>query len=393
MSEPEKLAWQREPTVLAIANVFLDRIDHGPKDRVRSPRLRLNADTIPGLFTGSARECDYQWSLIEKLAQAGWIQIITDRNRSDEPGYYRNPRAVLWDEAALRELANRSLDLTPSWQHRFHTRLVELLPPDHPALEEALSNSLSLQDYDPVLVAERLLGVRTLTDEPLLLREVASRLFFAQSKALDGKESLIAAVLEQDECPFPAMPLQLSVHLPATAFEGVLFIENSTTFESLARRRPAATANLALIYASGYLCSAKSLRMRDGASVYFAASALPSQAEADRFQAWLLGDRSVVPVAFYGDLDFAGMTIVARLRGSFECAEAWKPGYGILLQILEAEGGHNPEAARKAGQRDPGFTGCQHADAVLLPAIRRYGKFVDQEGFDPVPIRGDHVIS
>lgn len=393
MSEPEKLAWQREPIVLAIAGAFLDRIDHGPKDRVRSPRLRLNADTIPGLFTGSARECDYQWSLIEKLAHAGWIQIITDRNRSDEPGYYQNPRAVLSDEPALRELTNRSLDLTPSWQRRFNTRLAELLPPEHPALEQASSNSLSLQDYDPVLVAERLLGIRGLTDEPLLLREVASRLFFAQSKALDGKESLVAAVLEQDECPFPAMPLQLSVHLPATAFEGVLFVENSTTFESLARRRPVATTKLALIYASGYLCSAKRLRMRDGASVYFAASALPSHAEAERFQAWLLREGPEVPVTFYGDLDFAGMTIIARLRGSFECAGAWKPGYGVLLQILEAEGGHNPEAARKAGQRDPGLTGCQHADAVLLPAIRRYGKFVDQEGFDPVPIRGDYVIS
>jgi hypothetical protein len=87
------------------------------------------------------------------------------------------------------------------------------------------------------------------------------------------------------------------------------------------------------------------------------------------------------------------MIIVARLRGSFESAEAWKPGYEILLKIPEAGGGHNPEAARKAGQRDPGFTGCQHADAVLLPAIRRHGRFVDQEGFDPTPIGGDYVIS
>src|SRR6202034_927825 len=58
----------------------------------------------------------------------------------------------------------------------------------------------------------------------------------------------------------------------------------------------------------------------------------------------------------------------ARLRGTFESAEAWKPGYEILLKILEVEGGHNPEATRKAGQRDPGFTGCQRADAALLPA-------------------------
>jgi hypothetical protein len=50
------------------------------------------------------------------------------------------------------------------------------------------------------------------------------------------------------------------------------------------------------------------------------------------------------------------MTIVARLRGSFECAGAWKPGYGILLRILEAEGGHSPEAARKAGQLGTNLT-------------------------------------
>lgn len=381
MSEPESPAWQREPVVLTVANAFLDRIDRGPRDRVRSPRLRLSADTIPGLFAGSARDCDYQWSLIEKLAQLGWIEVITDKERSGEPGYYRNPRAELRNEAALRRIANRLLDLTPSWQHRFLTRLGELLSPEHPALEEALNNSLSLQDYDPALVAERLIGIRALADEPMLLREVASRLFFAQSKALDGKEALIAAVLEQAECPFPAMPLQLSVSLPVTPFKGVLFIENSTPFESLAMRRPAVTADLALIYASGYLCSAKRLRMRAGASVYFAASALPSQAESERFQAWLLREAPEVPVAFYGDLDFAGMGIVARLRGSFAGAESWKPGYEVLLRILDAEGGHTPEAARKAGQRDPGVTGCQYADSVLLPAIRRYGKFADQEGF------------
>ncbi|MDB6108135.1 MAG: uncharacterized protein JWO52_8134 [Gammaproteobacteria bacterium] len=380
MSATEKPAWQREPIVLAIANALLDRVDRGPKDRVRSPRLRLDSDTIPGLFAGSARECDYQWSLIEKLAQAGWVRIITDPNRSGDPGYYCNPRVELRDEAGLRELATRVRDLTPSWHHQFLTRLAELLPPEHPALDPTLSSGLPLQGYDPAVVAERLLGARALLDEPLLLREVASRLFFAQSKALDGNESLIAAVLGQPECPFPSMPLQLSVHLPAAEFTRVLFVENWTTFESLARRRPESTTDLALIYASGYLCSAKRLRMRDGASVYFAASALPSKAEVDRFEAWLLQKGPRIPVAFYGDLDFAGMSILARLRGSFEGAEAWEPGYEMLLRLLQADGGHTAEAARKTGQRDPGATGSQYADCVLLPAIRQYGRFVDQEG-------------
>lgn len=380
MSATERPAWQRETIVLAVANALLDRIDRGPKDRVRSPRLRLDRDTIPGLFAGNARECDYQWSLIEKLAQAGWVRIITDPNRSGDPGYYRNPRVELRDEAGLRELATRARDLRPSWQHRFLARLAELLSPEHPALDPSLSSGLPLQGYDPAVVAERLVGARALLDEPLLLREVASRLFFSQSKALDGKEPLIAAVLDQPECPFPSMPLQLSVHLPSVEFTQVLFVENWTTFESLTRRRPPSTADLALIYASGYLCSAKRLRMRDGASVYFAASALPSRVEADRLQAWLLQETPQIPVAFYGDLDFAGMNILARLRGSFEGAEAWEPGYEMLLRILEADGGHTPEAARKAGQRDPGITGSPYADGVLLPAIRQYGRFVDQEG-------------
>jgi hypothetical protein len=120
--------------------------------------------------------------------------------------------------------------------------------------------------------------------------------------------------------------------------------------------------------------------MRDGASVYFAASALPSKAEVDRFEAWLLQKGPRIPVAFYGDLDFAGMSILARLRGSFEGAEAWEPGYEMLLRLLQADGGHTAEAARKTGQRDPGATGSQYADCVLLPAIRQYGRFVDQEG-------------
>ena len=120
--------------------------------------------------------------------------------------------------------------------------------------------------------------------------------------------------------------------------------------------------------------------MREGASVYFAASALPSKPEADRFRLWLLRAGPQIPVAFYGDLDFAGMNILARLRGTFEDAQAWEPGYEKLLQILHAGDGHTPEAARKAGQCDPGTTGSAYADSMLLPSIRQYGRFVDQEG-------------
>jgi hypothetical protein len=86
-----------------------------------------------------------------------------------------------------------------------------------------------------------------------------------------------------------------------------------------------------------------------------------------------------VPASFYGDLDFAGLAILAKLRQSFPDARAWRAGYDPLLARLEAGGGHSPAAARKQGQRDPGTTGCVYADEVLLPAIRMHYRFVDQE--------------
>jgi hypothetical protein len=157
----------------------------------------------------------------------------------------------------------------------------------------------------------------------------------------------------------------------------------------LARRRPPSTEHLALIYASGYRCSARRLRTADGASVYFAAATLPSLDERDRFCAWLTRNGPEIPVAFYGDLDYAGMSILARLRSSFPHAIAWQPGYDVMLASLRSGAGHPPEAARKGGQQDPISTGCPYADEVLLPALRQYGRFVDQElyGLPPTSSR------
>jgi len=371
--------WHREPLVARIANMLLDRVERGPQERVRPPRLKLDSQTAPELFAASARESDYQWSLLQRMQQAGWIRLVVDHGTSGESEYYRNPRVELVNEQALRDLIQRPLRTEPDWQERFLDALAKILPSGHPAIEEASRGSLPLQAYDPALVAERLLSVRQLAEEPLLLREVSSRVFFAQSKALDGREALIAALLEQPECPFPESPIQLSVHLPAREFAGVLFVENLVTFEVLARRRPPVTDGLAIVYASGYRCSAKRLRTVGGVSVYFSAAALPTPAHADRFVSWLAREGPEVPVSFYGDLDFAGLAILAKLRQSFADATAWRAGYDPLLARLEAGDGHSPAAARKEGQRDPGTIGCVYADEVLLPAIRLRDRFVDQE--------------
>lgn len=52
-----------------------------------------------------------------------------------------------------------------------------------------------------------------------------------------------------------------------------------------------------------------------------------------------------------------------------------------MLDQLATGLGHTPEEARKDGQHPIETTGCQYADESILPAIRSYGRFVDQEGF------------
>ena len=317
------------------------------------------------------------------MEESGWIRLLTDVGRKDEPGYYGNPRAELANESALRVIASRPVIARVTWQQQFLATLASHLPAGHAALDEAARGGLPLRAYDPVVVAEKLLEIRRFRGQPLLLREVSSQLFFEQSKALDGKEALIAALLEEQECPFPEAPIQVNVSLPVAApFEGILFIENLTSFETLARRRPASSLNLALVFASGYRSVARRIRTRSGASVYFAAEAIGSLVERNRFTSWLRGDSLDLPVAYYGDLDYSGMEIIARLRATYPNAGAWVPGYDPMLQRLRSGGGHTPESAGKDGQRDPGTTGCPYADGQLLPEIRKRGKFVDQEVYE-----------
>lgn len=73
------------------------------------------------------------------------------------------------------------------------------------------------------------------------------------------------------------------------------------------------------------------------------------------------------------------MDILKELRVLFPEAQAWRPGYQALLDLLVAGESHAPDEGRKSGQNDPGQTGCRYADDVLLPAVREHRRFVDQE--------------
>jgi hypothetical protein len=214
--------------------------------------------------------------------------------------------------------------------------------------------------------------------QSMALREASARVFQGRSKLLDSRDELLR-VLGAAPGQFFEPPIQLLLALPGNdSFTDVLFVENLVTFEHMADARAPAWDRSLLVYAAGFRGSARRLRSRSGTRLYLR---MPSaNAGLAAVESWLFGAVEV-PVSFFGDLDFAGMQILASLREVFPGASAWQPGYRALTRLM-TQGGHLPDQASKGRQVDPGETGCSYADRELLPAMRQHGRFVDQEAFD-----------
>ena len=79
------------------------------------------------------------------------------------------------------------------------------------------------------------------------------------------------------------------------------------------------------------------------------------------------------------------MGILKALKQRFSEIRAWPPGYEPILELLRQQKGHSPAQTGKQAQQDPGPTGCDFADKVLLPTLRQEQAFIDQEVvFEPV---------
>ncbi|RWC51090.1 MAG: hypothetical protein EOS55_00285 [Mesorhizobium sp.] len=219
-----------------------------------------------------------------------------------------------------------------------------------------------------------------------LLREISARAFWGLSKVLDARHDLVAALLDLEECPYPEQPIHLSVYF-AGAYDGrLLLIENKTSFERAIRdvhrsyAGGSAYAGMAIIFCRGFVGSSRNLRKPQSVRLFYANDELSLGASIAPLKRDLFSHVDM-PTFFWGDLDYAGMAILGQLRNTFPCATAWQPGYSLMLSHLLSGMGHTPEEARKNGQHPIESTGCRYADETLLPAIRSYGRFIDQEGF------------
>lgn len=372
--------WLKSAGIQGLLNHLVDKLDAASLQGTSLVRaIKLDAKSFPALFRADFEEArEQQWWHLQEMVAWGWFRLKLDKERGPgQAAYERNPRLEHLNEVALRAAVGRQSRIkTPNelWREAVATHLVA----DEAIKEVVARYRIEIPGRTAEQLVRQLGQLSSLGDEPLLLREVSARLFWGQSKVLDGRQPLVASLLGLEECPFPEMPVQLQVFLPAAGFDGVLFIENQATFEQATRDSSGRYARLALVFASGFKGSARRLRTLAGASVYFASHGSLDESMMTRFLDWLWHDGEL-PAWFWGDLDFSGMRILAALRGIFNNLHAWEPGYMPMLARLESREGHSPEAAGKEGQLCILRTGCEFADTHLLPCLIASGLFVDQE--------------
>lgn len=371
--------WLQSAPVLALLNGLVDRLDSAEqRGSAKAQSVALGERTWPALYKAAMESTKEDlWEHVVAMTKWGWLQVKPEAALKSRSGYASSPRVTVTNEEAVRRVVarpERQRSPVERWREAVNLGLDA-----SEAVKRAVGDyCIDMPDHSMAEVVQQLNRVRTLADKPMLLREVSSQLFWGMSKVLDKRQGLVAALLGVDECPFPESPIQLQVYLPSSGYRAVLFIENLMSFEQAVRSASGALEGLALVYASGFKGSAQRLRSPGGCSLFYSNKGALGGALRDTFEAWLFG-KGATPAFFWGDLDWAGMRILAAMRGSFAGLTAWQPGYAPMLAALNEGRGHSPEAAEKLGQKALAATGCQFADEQLAPALRATGRFVDQE--------------
>lgn len=371
--------WLQSGAVRELLDLFVDRLDSAElRGSAKAQSVALGERTWPALFKARMESTKEDlWEHVVAMAKWGWLQVKPEAALKSRSGYAASPRVTVINEDAIRQTIGRLARQRSSVERWRDAVILGLGAPD--AVKRVVGDyCIDMPDHSMAEVVQQLNRLLAFADKPMLLREVSSQLFWGMSKVLDKRQGLVAAMLGVDECPFPESPIQLQVHLPPAGYDGVLFIENLMSFEQAVRSVSGAFEGLALIYASGFKGSAQRLRSPAGCSLFYSSNGALGGDLKDAFEAWLFG-KGTTPAYFWGDLDWAGMRILAAMRGSFAGLSGWEPGYAPMLVALREGRGHSPEAAEKQGQKALASTGCGYADGHLMPALRETGRFVDQE--------------
>ncbi len=374
MDAPRWLEDERE--ILELLHAFLDKLDRKPAGEWKHPpAVTLNKTHFPRLFQ-FGQDADRTWGLLRALEHDFHVLTIKlDRRRGPYEPEYARARLVLnlaMEDTLRSWLARpREAPLLRQWREAVE-RAQHHFPGDSARLK---AHPIVVPGKSPEDVVKGFISIVGIGRNELNLRQISALSFWGHSKVLDNREDLLAALYPH--LAIKPRKILVNVYLPETV-AGVLFIENQDSYTSAIDGVPAAAANMALVYCSGFRGSAQRIRDRAGVSLHYQGEGYGHWRKSWELW-WLSNDASPWPAYFWGDLDYSGMAILKVLRLRFPEVQSWPPGYnGMLCHLFEGRG-HSPEGGDKEDQVDPGVTGCSLADNVLLPAIRERKLFVDQE--------------
>lgn len=387
MSEPDLRpppAYLHDPFVSVLLNTLLTHIDKG---RVRP--LRVNNKTLPALFDYSSGNTDYYWSLIVDLADKYGIFLIDLARARPGVEVYEKARLVLQADAEslLRDWLNRPRmePYAVSW-NRAVERNAPYFMADGAAL---LAKPIRRQGQTAEQVVDGFAQAAKILHEPMTLRTLSAKCFWADSKFLDSREDLVRRLLPTADTHLITRPLLIHIAMAETT-EQVLFVENQDTFLQLLalQRCGSLCSNTTLVNSAGFRGASSRIR-HQGATQFTHVQPY----DGDHFQAfqqwWLNEGNAAIPCYFWGDLDFSGMAILVALAQGFTNITAWQPGYRAMLSYHSSGLCHSGEASGKQRQIDPGDVHCTYANNVLLPLMRSSEMFVDQEVVSMDDLQGD----
>lgn len=386
LARPRWLDEERLP--MSLLDRFLTKVETGQR-----LSMRLNNKTAPELYNFQDEDVRYQWELVKALdKEFHIINIKLERNKPHQE-VYENARLTFnpEKEPLVRYWLNRpAIDpYALVWE-------AELAKQKHhfddygQALFERV---VRLPERGPEQTIKAFTRIGKELQQPITLRALSARCFWGDSKFLEHNEQLVRDLYSSVAHHILPRPILMSVHLPEK-LEHILFVENQDTFLALSQAK---LANYALVYSAGFRGSASRIRTEGNAVFSYLQN---KNISADRqaqvatvFERWWFADsdnnidaenetiRTEMPrgVWLWGDLDFAGLTILKSLRNTFSSIKAWQPGYVPMLSKLKSGWGHSHEESGKGLQKDPNFTGCTFSDEILLPAMREQGGFIDQE--------------
>lgn len=376
--------WVTEnPFIESLLNALLTKLEQGkrPLFSVRKNKL------FKPLYEFSDQEAENLWKLVLILAHEYQLLSVEPAKKSPQPWepLYQGSKIRLnpAGETLLRSWLNRPAfdPYRLTWQDALQQD-AELLKQQLPLLYE---NPLRIKGRSAQEAATAIVLIaRYVQQAPrsrLSIRELSAQSFWGNSKYIETHKEYFNQLFPELFSQLLTRPLLVELCLPAD-IEQIVFIENQDTFLKAVRGEFAVLEKSALVYCAGFRIGEQKGR-GPGEAVFAYVEPSPSMAR-QAFENWWF-DQSVQqpafnpPVYFWGDLDYAGMAILASMRRQFNSMQAWPPGYLAMLNALRQGLGHTPEEADKTRQHDPGQTGCPLADKELLPTLREQQRFIDQE--------------